>query len=256
MAVRFEREEIGLKVDYGETLPGSILDTILKAFPLQENGIIVLGNEVFTVEELKKSRVISSGTMHIVLILPERGLVLKFNKQGVIADTYVDMQLQNAAFQDIRERYPHLAFHFPATQIIASDVQEGAYVVIMEQVIGQTMKISDIFNRALHAQIKDLYKVFYLLLNEYKMPIGLDIMGAKEGVRCALYGLELIDDFTLGNLIVTDDYRIVLVDSGLSLSRCNNLVKNVTNALSMLGQIATIEHMYAIASEKGESFIR
>lgn len=239
-----------------EIVPGSILASILESFPTQKNGNILLGNQEFTLDEIKKGKLVSGGSMHTVIILPERELVLKFNKPGIIGDSYVDMQMQHGAFLYIKEYYPELEFHFPETQIIPSETVDEAYAIVMEQVVGQTMTIADSYNRALHKQIKDLRSVFYILLTECNMPIGLDIMGAKEGFRCFLFGLEVIDNFNLGNLIVTDDGRIVMIDSGLSLSTMNNFIKNAVNGSSIFGQIATIEHMYAIACEKGESFIR
>ncbi|MFN7160814.1 MAG: hypothetical protein ACK4NC_04375 [Candidatus Gracilibacteria bacterium] len=239
-----------------EVVPGGILTTILRAFPLDKDGKVSLGNHEFTLNEIKKGTVISGGSMHTVIILPERELVLKFNKPRIIGDTYADMQMQLAAFRSIKEQYPELQFHFPQTEIIPSETVEGAYAIVSEQVIGQTMMMSDCYNRALFSQIKDLRKVFYLLLKETHMPICLDLMGAKEGIRCFLYGLEVIHDFKLANLIVTDNHEINIVDFGNALSTLNNWIKNCANGISIPGHIATIEQMYFVTREKGESLIR
>lgn len=238
-----------------EVVPGGVLANIIRAFPL-ENGKLILGDQEFTLDEVKNGTFISQGSMHTVIILPKRRLVLKFNKPSIIGDTYLDKQLQIAAFRTVKEENPELEFHFPEAQVISSEHVQGTYAVVSEQIIGRTMMISDIYNKALHSQIRDLRKVFYLLLSNHRMPICLDLMGAKEGIKCALYGLELIDDFPVANIIITNDNIMNIIDEGNSFSTCNNLLKNLVNTLPVGGQIMSMEHMYAMACGKKESFIR
>lgn len=233
------------------------IQLIQRNFPLDRLGMFCFGNMKVSKQELLDAQYITGGTMNAVFVLKDRKKVLKFNKPGILSESYEDVKKQLDIFRTFQENEPTKSFHIPETQIYQSSRDPEHYAMVAEYIEGRHLKISDIYKDPdVKKQVMDMGEAFTSFLKNWEYPIILDLMGAKQGVRCALYGLEMIDDFELANILITEEKKLVVVDTGLSFVKKNGWIRNSINIASSFGQLLTMYHIKTIASGKSESLIR
>ena len=218
---------------------------------------LVIGKHKFSFTDLEGAKYIDHGTMNSIFVMKCLGLVLKWGKQdvGVLGESYEDIQKQIALFRRFQEEHPEIAFHIPETQVVRSATDPDRFVIISEYIEGRHLRMKDVYeDPEIQKQVLDLAKAFKVFMKNYRYPIALDLMGASQGVACALFALGLKKDFELANIIVSKDQdgkkRLVLVDTGLALGTSTSALKLVTNLASSIGQFLTMYHMEVIASGK------
>lgn len=225
---------------------------------------IELGEYRFSYNDLLKAKYIDTGSMNFVFIVREyhsgTTKVLKYAKEGELAEDYDDIQKQLGLFRCFQEDFPQIAFHIPETQVIPAPNNAERFAIVSEYIEGRHLRMKDVYtDPEIKKQVLDLGKAFTHFVKNYRYPVSLDLMGASQGVQCALFALGFKNDFELSNIIVAKDSegkkRLVMVDTGLALGTGKSALKLVANLGSFLGQFLTMYHMKAIASGRDESLV-